>query len=270
MIIEKFIEIDEIKVFHNDINDEHPDYNVQGLDNLYNVEEKYFWFLARKDFIALQMEKYGLKQSKIIEIGAGTGNVSRYLLDRGYTDISVGDMHLNGLKYAKSYGIKDCYQFDLLRSPFESEFPTVCMFDVLEHIQNSHSALQNVHKMLSKEGYLVITVPAHGWLWNRGDAIAGHKKRYTRNILISELKECGFDPILSRYFFISIIPLLFLRCFVNKDDGSQITKEEYSQKITINPLINKILSGICLIENRLNQYLPNWFGGSLLVVARKT
>ena len=86
-------------------------------------------------------------------------------------------MHLSGLKYAKEYGIKECYQFNLLDTPFEDEFNAVCMFDVLEHIKEDALALKNVNKSLTHKGKLVLTVPSHMWLWNRDDAIAGHKTR---------------------------------------------------------------------------------------------
>ena len=183
MIIKDYKEIDGIKIFHENVSENHNDYNSRGLDNLYTQEEKHFWFLARKNFILQNFKKYIHINSRIIEIGAGTGNVSRYLHNNGYKNISVGEMHLNGLKYAKSYGIKDCYKFDLLDTPFENEFDTVCMFDVLEHISNDNQALQNVNKMLKKEGEIVLTIPSHMWLWNRDDAIAGHKIRYTKKIL---------------------------------------------------------------------------------------
>jgi nucleoside-diphosphate-sugar epimerase len=115
-------------------------------------EEKHFWFLARKEFILQNAINHIQPNDKIIEIGAGTGNVARYLQKNGYENISVGEMHLNGLKYAQSYGMKECYQFDLLDTPFENEFDTVCMFDVLEHIPDDKLALENVNKMLNGGG----------------------------------------------------------------------------------------------------------------------
>ena len=157
MIIRDFIEQDNIKIFDEDIKENHADYNAVGLDNLYAQEEKHFWFIARKEFILRSIKQHIKKSTKIIEIGAGTGNVSRFLQKNGYKRIAVGEMHLNGLKYAQGYGISECYQFDLLNSPFENEFGAVCLFDVLEHIKQDGLALKNVHQSLTKDGLVVLT-----------------------------------------------------------------------------------------------------------------
>ena len=151
MIIRTSKEYDGIKIF-DEVDENHCDYNAKGLDNLYAQEEKHFWFIARKEFILQNFKKYIKKNDKIIEIGAGTGNVSRYIKNNGYKNISVGEMHLNGLKYAKSYGMEDCYQFNLLDTPFENEFDVVSMFDVLEHIEDDSLALMNVYKSLNGGG----------------------------------------------------------------------------------------------------------------------
>jgi 2-polyprenyl-3-methyl-5-hydroxy-6-metoxy-1,4-benzoquinol methylase len=270
LILKEFIKIDGIKVFDESINLNHEDYNAKGLDNLYRQEEKHFWFLSRKSFILQNFNNYIDRKEKIIEIGAGTGNVSRYLFDNGFDNISIGEMHMKGLRYAKTYGIKECYQFDLLNTPFANEFDVVCMFDVLEHIKDDSLALENVYKMLNKNGKIVLTVPSHMWLWNREDAIAGHKIRYTRNDLIKKLQKSGFEIVTARYFFISIVPLLLLRRLLNKDNGSKVKKEEYDNDISMNGLLSRVLQIVSDIENRLNKYLPNLFGGSLFIIGRKS
>ena len=115
----------------------------------------------------------------------------------------------------------------------------------------------------------MLTVPAHMWLWNRDDTIAGHKRRYTKKELVEKLKNNGFEILEARYFFMSIVPLLFLRTIVNKDDGSEIKKEEFSNEISINPIVSDILLFISRIENKVNDFLPNFFGGSIFLIARK-
>jgi len=206
---------------------------------------------------------------KIIEIGAGTGNVSRYLQNNGYNDISVGEMHLAGLKYAKGYGVKECYQFNLLDAPFQEEFDAVFMFDVLEHIEDDSFALYNVNRMLKSGGKIVLTVPSHMWLWNRDDVIAGHKRRYDKRWLIRKLKVNGFEILNAKYFFISITPLLVLRSILKSDDGSEVRSAEFNNSISMNYFLSAVLLFVSRIENKFNHILPNIFGGSLFVVAKK-
>lgn len=269
MIIGEYRDSEGIRVFHDDTDEHHADYNAKGLDTLYIEEERHFWFLTRKEFIFQQMKDVVGLSSRIIEIGAGTGNVSRYLKSRGYSRIAVGEMHVNGLRYAKLYGIKECYQFDLLRSPFEKEFDAICLFDVLEHISADEEALFNAHKMLLNNGHIILTVPSHQWLWSRDDAVAGHKRRYTKKEIINKLKNNGFEVVRARYFFMSIVPLLFLRKLLKIDNGSPVAIEEYESNLSINPVLSKILLLISRLENKVNHVLPNFFGGSLLIIASK-
>ncbi len=269
MITKKYKELYGIKIFNKNIQNNHRDYNAKGLEILFKNEEKHFWFITRKEFILKKVNKYLRKNDKIIEIGAGTGNIARYLRENGFINICVGEMHLNGLLFAKSYGIEECYQFDLLDSPFEKEFDAVCMFDVLEHISDDYSALLNVYKMLRDKGKIILTVPAHMWLWSRYDAIACHKIRYSKKQLTKKLKDTGFKVIETKYFFSSILPLLILREFLHKDNRNPVKQEEYDIYLYINPIVNKILLKIVRIENSIHNFLPNLVGGSLLAIAEK-
>ncbi len=257
-----------ISLFSPEITDDHEDYNVAGLDVLYSAEEKHFWFIARKQRIINSFKKYVQKHESVLEIGAGTGNVSRALQKAGY-DLSVGEMHLNGLRYAQSYGIKNCYQFDLFDPPFSEHFDVIGMFDVLEHLQEDVLAMQCVQSMLKPNGRVVLTVPAHQWLWNRDDAIAAHKRRYTLKQLKIVMEKAGFEILHGRYFFVSILPLLFLRRLLNPDKGNKVTEEERHQEIHINPLMNRLLLKITQLENRFFSWIPNLAGGSIILVAKK-
>jgi len=263
--------IDGIVFFAPESDDDFKDYDSSGLDTLFAAEEHHFWFKARKNFIKNLFDKYVNQNEKIIEIGAGTGNISRMLINSGF-EICVGEIHKNGLLYAKQYGIKELFQFDLMRPPFYEHFDVVGLFDVLEHIDEDGLALKNIYNMLKPGGKCILTVPAHGWLWSRDDAIARHKRRYeqdgTRRLFIDN----GFKIIVAKNFFVFLLPLLLLRTFLKKDNGSQIENRElmdYGKSLKIHPLTNSILYSIMCLENFLMRNISPGIGGSIAVVAVK-
>ena len=192
---------DGFVIFHPEDSNMHSGMESAILDDLAFYEEKHFWMKTRRFFIRRTFDKYINNTDKIIEIGAGTGNISRCLMENGYKDISVGEVHLNGLEYAKCYGIKNRYQFDLMKTPFLEHFDTVGMFDVLEHIDNDDLAVKNIYKMLKHGGKAIVTVPAHKWLWSKQDTIAYHRQRYEVNQLKRLFEANGFKILKASAFF---------------------------------------------------------------------
>ena len=261
--------IDGIECYCLSQSDECDDYPEIGLENLYQSEKWHFWFLSRREYILEIFKKYIDIHEDIIEVGAGTGSISHYLMQAGYKP-AVGELYLSGLRYAKSYGIEKCYQFDINNPPFKNRFDVIGVFDVLEHLTNDIEILKNINSMLRSDGKIILTVPAHMWLWCREDQISGHKTRYTASKLKRKLKQSGFKVIEAKYFFSFITPLLWLRTILHHDDGSDALKNELEAPIKLNPIVNRMLLGLCRLENRTRQLLPNKFGGSLMIVAQKT
>ena len=260
--------IDGIACYCPDADVENDDYHSAGLDNLYRAESRHFWFIARRELIVSLFEKYVDRGKRVIEVGAGTGSVARSLVAAGYSPC-VGELQLNGLRYARSYGIDECYQFDLYKPPFSSEFDVVGMFDVLEHLDDAGRVLDNINKMLRTGGHVFLTVPAHQWLWNREDRIAGHKRRYRKQQLVEQIEAAGFRVLECRYFFILLLPLLLLRKWLKPDDGSDIAAAERIVELAMPSFTNRILLAISRFERRISPVLPNYMGGSLYLVAEK-
>ncbi len=245
-----------------------PDYPPEGLEKLAAAESQHFWFKTRRQLICNTFEARLPRRSRVLEVGAGTGFVARGLQDAGY-DVVVGEYYLSGLRFARAKGIEECHQMDIFSPPFTGDFDAIGLFDVIEHFEHDTQALKNCMHMLKPGGYLFATVPAHNWLWNRGDRIAGHKRRYNKTTLISITISAGFEVIEARYFFLCILPLLALRAVIAPDHDGPATATERALDIRINPTINSILERIINWENRSLKLLPNIAGGSLLLVARK-
>lgn len=104
-------------------------------------------------------------------------------------------------------------------------------------------------------------------MWNEHDVDVGHKRRYTKSSIKKLLEKNGYEIKYSKYFFISIMPLLILRAMIKKPKKNHTPKGDKIDKIS--PIINKILITILRFENKIIDYMPNIFGGSLLVVAQK-
>lgn len=268
MILRKYKKIDNIFIFDDDTSEQHPDYYADGLDGHIQCENENFWFVARKEFLLSRLKKYVDKKSRGIDIGAGTGNVTGYLISNGYENICVGELHKNGIAYAKRYEPKALYQFDILKITFEDEFDFVCLFDLLEHIEDENVVLQNVRRMLHKEhGKIFIAAPAHQWLWSLYDNVTHHKRRYTKKDLKKILEINGFEVMEIKNYFMFITPFLLLRRLLYPDKGGKYEGYKAEDSIT-NPFINKVLLGLCRTENRWIDLIPNFFGGSICVVAR--
>jgi len=268
MIIREYKKINDVFVFDDDVCENHPDYYADGLDGHIKRENEHFWFVVRKEFLLSRLNKHIDKQSRGIDIGAGTGNVTGYLISNGYENICVGEMHSNGLEYARRYGSKELYQFNILKVTFDDEFDFVCLFDLLEHIEDENMVFQNVHRMLHRgSGKIIITVPAHQWLWSLYDKVAHHKRRYTKKDLREKLRKNGFEVLEMKYFFICITPLLFIRGIFKQDKGENYAGYRAEDSVN-NRFIDKNFLWLCRIENRLIDFIPNFFGGSLCVVAR--
>lgn len=260
---------DNFIAFHPELSGVHSGLADIIFEDVVQVENKHFWWHARKNYIKKIFGKYVKFNEEIIEIGAGTGDVAKFLFDRGYKNISVGEVHLRGLKFLNKEFVKKKYQFDLTKVPFYEHFDVVCMFDVLEHIDDDELAIRNVFNMLKPNGKIVITVPAHKWLWCNQDRIASHRRRYEIGQLVKMLHKNGFEILKSSAFFISLLPFMFLRTVIDSD-RSFVKNEDYKNRFKVHPFINFVLKKILNLEVSLILNTSLKYGGSILVVAQKS
>ena len=254
--------------FNPEIDETFESYNPKALDVFYKYEKLHFWFRIRIDFILQIFGKYVDKKSLVMEVGTGTGYIARELKKNGY-DVEIADVHKQFLDFRKNKIIERKYQFDIKEPPFTNHFDVIGMFDVLEHIEEDKAVLGNVRKMLNDGGKVIITVPAHSWLWSKYDC--SHKRRYNLKRIRAIFKESNFDVLEAKHFFVSIIPLLFIRSLIrrpkfNKGSAATLAKDQMS----ISPVMNKILYWILCVECKLIKNIHPKIGGSIIVVAQKS
>lgn len=92
-------------------------------------------------------------------------------------------------------------------SPGEEHIDCVTLLDVIEHIEDEVSVLQQLrkHPTISQETEFMITVPAYQHLFSNHDVFMLHYRRYNKQLLRERLTKAGFEIVEMRYFFFSLL-----------------------------------------------------------------
>ena len=64
-------------------------------------------------------------------------------------------------------------------------FDCILYIDVLEHIEDDRSQVEDAAQLVRRRGHLVILAPAHNWLFSEFDKSIGHLRRYNKGLLRS-------------------------------------------------------------------------------------
>ncbi|HUB01681.1 MAG TPA: class I SAM-dependent methyltransferase [Terriglobales bacterium] len=250
-------------------------YDPAFFDHLAQVEDEHFWFRARNELIFDWTRRISssLKPCEfVLEVGCGTGNVLR-VLERACPNSTVIGMELwlEGLRYARTRTGAALVQGDIRNLPFSRPFDLVGMFDVLEHLSDDEETLRLVHRSLRPGGVLVLTVPAHQFLWSHFDEAAGHCRRYSSAALGGKLQSAGFEVKFLTEFMAILFPLMWSyrnlsRIMKKSASAKELANEEFRITPIVNPIMTKMLSLEAKWVSR-GHSLP--IGTSLLAMARK-
>jgi glycosyltransferase involved in cell wall biosynthesis len=143
---------------------------------------------------------------RVLEVGAGVGNYTRYLRGRAYVVATDSNPHyLDMLKrqFAEHDHV-DVRQTDWNEADLADlrtrRFDTVLCLNVLEHIERDEAALASFNGLLPVGGRLVLQVPAMQGLYGAIDRGLGHWRRYEADELSAKLVAAGFEVEVMRYF----------------------------------------------------------------------
>jgi 2-polyprenyl-3-methyl-5-hydroxy-6-metoxy-1,4-benzoquinol methylase len=141
------------------------------------------------------------------------------------------------------------------------KYDLVACFDVLEHIKDDDEAISKMESLIKDKGFLVITVPAYKFLWNRHDKMNDHYRRYTKGSLLKIIPDNLVVKRIS-YYNTLLFPLAVL-------DKLVLTKNKKSYSFNPNKLINDMLYKVFVLEKKLLKHCNLSFGVSILLIAEK-
>jgi SAM-dependent methyltransferase len=161
------------------------------FETMLALDERHWWYRGRRRMLRALLESAGLPGSiRILDAGCGSGRTLDDLVAYG----PVQGMELNpaGLGAARDRG-HDVREGRVEEIPFEdASFDLVTCLDVIEHTDDDVAALTELRRVTAPGGHLVVSVPAHPWLWSRHDEVNGHRRRYTRKSLREAAEAAGW------------------------------------------------------------------------------
>lgn len=241
--------------------------NPEAYLEMAATESRHWWFRARRKILERIIESMRLPGSaRILEVGSGTGGNLMMLSRHGSVLGLEMDENARRLASEKTRG-----QFTIRAGncpdniPFRGEqFDLICMFDVLEHINEDVETLAALRRHLAPGGRMLISVPAYPWLWSTHDTFLHHKRRYTARTLRQVFDKSGLGIDRITYFNTLLLPLVALARLKDRI----VSREKSSGTGVPTPFVNSLLYAIFSSEGHMLTLFNLPAGVSLLGIVR--
>lgn len=169
-------------------NDDTRHYEGNDLESMASAVNYYQWMLEEfRPFI----------KGTVLEVGAGSGNFTKYLLKAKpkrlitYEPTGMAEKLKKNLKRYKNVEVVHDF-FRGKPKSLQGKTDAIFYINVLEHVEKDEAELKMVYDTLRPGGYLCIYVPALNGLLGSFDEQVGHYRRYSKPELQQKLEACGF------------------------------------------------------------------------------
>ena len=182
---------------------------------LSRIEGDHFWFVARRELLTGLMRRYAPKNMQLLlDLGCGPGlNLAHW--DAFASQVTGVDQH-SALTNPNGVDAKPIVDGDVTQLPFDDDCADfTLLLDVLEHVDDE-KALAEAFRVLKPGGGLLLSVPAHPWLWGARDIGADHLRRYSRAGLRQRVQTAGFQITAQRPYQFFLMPLVIASRLIGK------------------------------------------------------
>jgi SAM-dependent methyltransferase len=181
--------------------------------------------------------------ARVLDVGAGSGFFSRYLL----AHTRAGESWCVDISYEAAVDETEAGKtIHYRRSVQEIDADLVLLMDVLEHVDDDVGLLKEYAGKVPRGSRFLITVPAFRFLWSGHDDFLEHKRRYTLKQLELAVRSSGLDVKHAAYYFGLVFPIAAGIRIAQKTRAA--LKPARSQLTKHHPAVNTALKMLCDIE----------------------
>ena len=234
-------------------------------DRMAEHDTSHWWYRARREILADYLARWGdlPKDARILEIGCGTGHNLPMLGRFGEVDAIEIDETARGFASERLGKPVGSAPLPELSGVERGAYDLVAVLDVVEHVEDDVAALEAMAKCLKPGGKILITVPAHQWMWSAHDVVNHHKRRYSKATLTAAMAAAGLEWAKLRWFNSLLFPVAVAARFA----GRLMGKDDSDDSPPAKPL-NSAFEAVFRLERHLVGRIPLPPGLSLIVLAR--
>jgi 2-polyprenyl-3-methyl-5-hydroxy-6-metoxy-1,4-benzoquinol methylase len=146
-------------------------------------------------------------RDKVCDIGFGTG-FGTHLLNVNAKEVYGYEIDENAIQFAQAvFPFKNLHfeYGDIVKGIVGQEFDYIVMIDVLEHIKEEKVALDNVKKIMAKDGTLILSTPNRLSRYRKGES---HVREYApkelegilkRHFVSVSIRNYRLEPLAGQY-----------------------------------------------------------------------
>ncbi len=240
-------------------------------ETMRRVEDTYWWYTNLHETVVRTAHEVlnGARSARVLDAGCGTGGNLR-TLSAAFKDAEITGVDLEpaAVRLAAERGVGRVLQASVESLPFEDAyFDLVVSLDVL-YIRglDDAKAVKEFHRVLKKNAYLVLNLPAFNILKGAHDKAVQTARRYNKKTL-KRLLSPLFEIEKMFYWNVSLFPLMAVwrplsRLFSNGPSPRSDLK-------LLPPALNRCMVSFIGSETRLAERLPLPFGSSVFCLAKK-
>jgi len=232
-------------------------------DRMAAHDSTHWWYRARRDILADYLTREGKlpADARILEIGCGTGHNLPMLAAFGTVDAIEIDPAARAIASARLGRPVGAAPLPQLTDVPRGSYDLIAVLDVVEHIEDDVAALKAMADCLAPGGKILVTVPAHQWLWSAHDVVNHHHRRYSKSTLAAAIAKAGLSHNGLRYFNSLLFPLAAAARIAGRLRGKDDSDDSPPP-----PLLNAIFERIFRAERHLVGRVPMTPGVSIVTL----
>lgn len=250
--------------------------NPAELAHIAELEDSFWWYTGMREILFGLLDPVLASTSgaqpalKLLEVGCGTGYMTRWFEQRYKLTSYPTDLAWQALEYINKAGIQRAVQSDATLLPYAEESFDIAMgLDVLVHLRpgDEHRAIQELARVLKSGGLLVLRVAALNMLRSRHSQFILEYQRFTRKRLLRLMAAHGFQAVRCTYANTILMPIALAKFRIWE---SLLRRPPASGVTEIGSGTNRLLRQALMAEKKwlaTGRNLP--IGQSLIAIATK-